>query len=147
MAGTPDRTVDLEGGITLEGGVTLEPGDIEIGAVELKNGTSDQRATIDSAGRLGVVQTPSTAVAVSASAVVLGVAGVYRGFSLRETSGTASATIRIYNNASAASGTMVETVQLNPAESRSESLPVGITVAGIYFSVVSGVVEGSVRHG
>ena len=141
MAGTPDRTVDLEGDISLEGS------DIELGAVEIKDGTSDRRATVDTSNRLTVVQSPSTAVAVTTSAVVLGAAGVYRGFSLRETSGTATATVRIYNNASAASGVIIETIQLNFSESRSESLPVGVTVAGIYFSLVSGAVEGSVRHG
>lgn len=133
--------------VPIDGNVSIEVGDIEIGAVEIKDGTTDRRATVDTSNRLVVAQTPSTAVTVTTSAVVLGVAGVYRGFSLRETSGTATATVRIYNNASAASGVIVETIQLNPSESRSESLPVGVTVVGIYFEKVSGTVEGSVRHG
>lgn len=40
MAGTPDRTVDLEGSISLDGS------DIELGAVEIKDGTSDTRAKV-----------------------------------------------------------------------------------------------------
>lgn len=35
---------------------TLQTGDIEIGAVEIKNGSSDQRATVDSNGALSVNQ-------------------------------------------------------------------------------------------
>ena len=127
--------------------VTISAGDVQIGAVELKDGTGTNRAAIDATGRLAVVQSPSSATAVIVSGVVIGAAGVYRGFSLRETSGTAPATVRLYNNASAASGTIIETIQLNPGESRSESLPVGIAVVGIYFSLVSGAVEGSIRHG
>lgn len=48
MAGTPDRTIDLEGG------VSLDAGDIEIGAVEIKDGASDRRATVDESNRLTV---------------------------------------------------------------------------------------------
>lgn len=51
MAGTPDRTVDLEGDISLEGS------DIELGAVEIKDGTSDRRATVDTSNRLVTVPT------------------------------------------------------------------------------------------
>ena len=36
--------------------VSLSGGDIEIGAVEIKNGSSDQRATVDTAGNLRVSQ-------------------------------------------------------------------------------------------
>lgn len=37
--------------------ITLSAGDIEIGAVELKNGTTDQRATINASGELLVKET------------------------------------------------------------------------------------------
>ncbi len=42
-----------------DGAVTLVTSDIEIGAVELKNATTDDRAAIDSSGRLSFVLAPS----------------------------------------------------------------------------------------
>lgn len=39
--------------------VDLHGGDIEIGAVEIKNGTSDQRMTVDTNGNLGAADKPS----------------------------------------------------------------------------------------
>lgn len=72
---------------------------------------------------------------------------VYLGFSLRETAGT-TATLRVYDNASAASGTLLDTIQLSANESAREYYgPEGIgAVNGIYVDVVSGTVEGSLRH-
>lgn len=43
--------------------VTIDPGDVQIGAVEVKNGSSDQRATVNGSGAL--------LVAVSAAAVAI----------------------------------------------------------------------------
>lgn len=88
--------------------------------------------------------------AVTVTAAVRASAGRYCGFSLRDTGG-AGAVVRIYDNASAASGTIVETISLVAGESRAEYYADedgkgGVWCAnGLYFSVVSGTVEGSVR--
>lgn len=71
---------------------------------------------------------------------------IYLGFSLRETAGS-TATLRVYDNASAASGTIIDSIQLSANESAREWYgPDGILVTnGIYVDVVSGTVEGSFR--
>lgn len=72
----------------------------------------------------------------------------YRGFAIRETSGSASAVVRIYDNASAASGTLLDEIALNAGESAREWYESGIWAAnGVYVSIVSGAVAGSVRVG
>lgn len=72
----------------------------------------------------------------------------YRGFSIRETAG-ATAVVAIYDNASAASGTIIEEISLAPGESAREFYPGGgiHTANGIYVKIVSGAVAGSVRTG
>lgn len=88
-----------------------------------------------------------TTVALTGSDQAVGGAGsVYRGFSVRETGGVAAATMKIYNGASA-TGTLLDTVSLNPGESRSEYYPEGISAQkGIYVDVGgTGTIEGSVR--
>jgi hypothetical protein len=74
---------------------------------------------------------------------------IYRGFSIRETSGSAAATVRVYDHASSASGTLIDTIQLAAGESAREWYDGGgIWVEnGIYVDVVSGAVEGSLRVG
>lgn len=73
----------------------------------------------------------------------------YHGFTIRETSGVAVAVVNIYDNASAASGTLLDTISLAANESaREDYLPQGIRAGnGIYVDVVSGAVAGSVRVG
>jgi len=72
----------------------------------------------------------------------------YGGFAIKETSGTATAAVVIYDNASAASGTILEEIALNPGESAREYYPDTIAAqAGIYVDIVSGAVAGSVRVG
>lgn len=72
----------------------------------------------------------------------------YRGFTIRETSGTASAVVRIYDNDAAASGTVLDEISLNAGESAREWYESGIwAVNGVYVNVVSGAVAGSVRVG
>ncbi|MEA2703549.1 MAG: hypothetical protein QOD63_1494 [Actinomycetota bacterium] len=82
------------------------------------------------------------------SQALLAFAGVYRGWALRETAG-AVATVRLYDNATAASGTLLDTIELGANESGSEWLAGGgLRFAnGIYVSIVAGAVEGSVRVG
>jgi hypothetical protein len=69
----------------------------------------------------------------------------YYGFSFRETSGSASATVRIYDG-DTATGALLDAVQLSAGESAREFYPGGIRAQeGVYVDVVSGAVEGSVR--
>lgn len=83
-----------------------------------------------------------------ADQAVLTAAGIYRGFALRETSGGASATVRLHDGTSAA-GTLIDSIQLAAGESRSEWLDGGglWVERGIFLDVVSGAVEGSLRVG
>jgi hypothetical protein len=89
----------------------------------------------------------TTSTNATVSAVIMATPGYYLGFTLRETSGSASATVVIYDNASAASGTILEEITLASSESAREfyHTPGIRAVNGVYFSVVSGAVAGSVR--
>jgi hypothetical protein len=72
---------------------------------------------------------------------------VYCGFSVRETAAS-TAVVRIWDNPSAASGTILEEIALAAGESAREYYAAGIWAAsGIYLQVVSGAVAGSVRVG
>jgi hypothetical protein len=72
---------------------------------------------------------------------------IYAGFTIRETSGSAAAVVVIYDNASAASGTIIEQIGLAQGESAREYYLNGIwCVNGIYVDVVSGAVAGSIRY-
>lgn len=70
----------------------------------------------------------------------------YRGFSVRETSGTATALIRVWDNASAASGVPLDQISLAANESARELYsPPSVAKTGIFIEVVSGAVAGSIR--
>ena len=71
----------------------------------------------------------------------------YLGFTIRETSGSAAAVVRIFDNASAASGTVLDEIALSAGESAREWYGMGGLRAssGVYVQVVSGAVAGSVR--
>lgn len=94
------------------------------------------------------VSTTAATVALTGSdQAASAVPAVYRGFSVRETAG-AVAVVRIYDHASAASGTLLDTISLAASESRAEYYAQGIwAVNGIYVKIVSGTIEGSVRTG
>lgn len=75
--------------------------------------------------------------------------GHYFGFTLRETGGSNSATVVIYDN-TASSGTVLDTISLAPGESAREwYTPFGIRFGtGIRIDVGgSGTVEGAIRVG
>lgn len=73
---------------------------------------------------------------------------VYHGFSLRNTSGAATATVRIWAHPDKAEGALLDTVHLAESESAREYYPEGVVAdSGLYVEVVSGAVEGSVRVG
>jgi len=91
-------------------------------------------------------------VGVTSSAVIRAAAGTYYGLTLRESAGApAAAVIRVYDNATTNSGTILETVYLAASQSVSlqysvEDCSGGIrAVNGVYFQLVSGTVEGSIR--
>lgn len=74
-------------------------------------------------------------------------ASIYAGFAIRETAG-AAAVVRLYDNASAASGTLLDEIALAANESAREYYPGGIwCINGVYAKIVSGAIEGSVRIG
>lgn len=76
---------------------------------------------------------------------VVPAAAVYRGITVRETSGSAGAVIRLHDHASAPSGTILQTIALAQGESFNQVHPAGVwAVDGVYADVVSGAVEGSV---
>jgi len=85
-------------------------------------------------------------VALTGSDQVVSASGsVYKGFAIRETAG-AAAVVLVYDHASAASGTLLDTISLAANESAREFYSEGImALLGIYVDVVSGAVAGSVR--
>lgn len=85
--------------------------------------------------------------AVTTSAVVSATGCTYYGFTFAETAGVV-ATIRIYDNASAASGTLLETINLAASGSAGEfGGPQGVRANNGIYVAVTGTVVGSVRIG
>lgn len=97
------------------------------------------------ASRSAIISVP-----VSASGAIRTTAGTYYGLSVRDTA-SSGAVIRVWDNASAASGTLLETVKVAASSSFNIQYNVednsgGIrAVNGIYFELVSGTIEGSIR--
>lgn len=91
---------------------------------------------------------PARAVALTGSdQAVLDKPGVYRGITVANT-GAAAGTVKVYDNASAASGTLVETIALAADASLSVMYDDGIWVTeGLFVDVADGTFEGSVRLG
>lgn len=90
----------------------------------------------------------ATAVALTGSdqQITTGISG-YRGFAIRETVG-AAAVVQVFDNASANSGTLLDTIALAANGSASQLYSDGVrAAAGIRVHIVSGTVEGSVRIG
>jgi len=94
------------------------------------------------------VSTARVVALSGANQALSGTQAVYAGYSIRETAG-AAARVRIWDNASAASGTILETIGLTGlASSWSWLGPEGLwAVNGIFVEVVAGTVEGSIRIG
>ena len=92
------------------------------------------------------MRAPAVSVPLTgADQVVRDVPVFYAGFTIRETAG-ATAVVRIFDHASAASGTVLEEISLAANESAREYYPGGLHAAkGVYVDVVSGAVAGSVR--
>jgi hypothetical protein len=91
------------------------------------------------------MRTPATPHPVAGTGAVRSAPSVYCGFSLRATGG-AVATVRIWDNAAAAAGVLLEVIALPVDGSAREYYAPGINARlGVYVEVVAGVVEGSVR--
>lgn len=89
----------------------------------------------------------ASAVNVTATGAVSSVPCTYRGFFL--TAGTVPATVTIYDNPSAASGTVLASFTLATAGLyASDDITDGVRcTAGLYVSVTAGTVTGHVRVG
>jgi len=76
-------------------------------------------------------------------------AAIYSGYTVVETGGTDTATVRIYDNASAATGTLIGAVNLAAGGSADLAVPAGQWCEnGIYVDVAGdGAVAGSIRIG
>jgi hypothetical protein len=121
----------------------------KVGNVLKTTDNGDGTATLASSTSVSVEPAASTvSVGFTVSAAIAATAKDYRGFTIRETAG-AAAVVVLYDNASAASGAILEEIALAPLESAREFYPDGgvKTTAGIYLSVTSGAVVGSVRTG
>lgn len=71
---------------------------------------------------------------------------VYRGFSLLETSGSASALVRVFDGS--ATGTILDEIALTASQSARE-IYAGFAMkagSGLFVQVVSGTVTGSIRY-
>lgn len=83
------------------------------------------------------------------SGAVRDAATIYQGFTFRETGGTNAAVIQLYDHASSATGTLLETIKLAAGESSRVMYASGVwAVNGVYLAKTgTGVVEGSVFIG
>lgn len=91
--------------------------------------------------------TTTSVTLTGANQVVSATPKKYMGITIRETTGTTAATVRIWDNASAASGVVLDEIALTGGQSAREFYPIGgiNAVNGIYVQVVAGAVVGSVR--
>lgn len=91
--------------------------------------------------------TPRAVALTGANQAVSAAPIAYMGFTIRETTGTTAAVVRIWDNASAASGIVLDEVALTGGQSAREFYPMGGIKAlnGIFVQVVAGAVVGSVR--
>lgn len=89
-------------------------------------------------------------VALTGGATQVASAGpcYYKGISVRETAG-AVAVVRVWNNAAAASGTLITTIALAASASTDHWLSGGGLAAdqGLFVEKVSGTFEGAIRIG
>jgi hypothetical protein len=75
------------------------------------------------------------------SQAVLAAPTTYLGVEIRETTGTTAATVVLYDNASAASGTILGTYSLLAGESRSEEITNGRAAANGIYAAITGTVQ------
>lgn len=92
---------------------------------------------------------PARSLPVTGTGAVLAGRGAYLGFTFRETGGTTTAVVKVFDNASAASGTLLDTIAVPASTSARQWYgPQGkFAENGVYVSVSGGTVEGSVSIG
>jgi hypothetical protein len=75
--------------------------------------------------------------------------GIYKGFTLRETGGANGGTAKVYDSSNGASGTLLETINLDAGKSDGKFYEGGIAFDnGIYVDFGgTGTLEGSIRVG
>ena len=78
-----------------------------------------------------------------AAGALLATQGILAGFSIRDTSG-ATNTVKLFDNSSAASGTVVASVQLAANASQIIAIPDGLWLQSGLFAQATGTAEGSV---
>lgn len=89
---------------------------------------------------------PARRLPLAAGAAITG-RGAYRGFTIRETA-AAAATVRLFDNASAASGGLLATISLASGGSREIIDGDGVWFDnGVFVEIVAGTVEGSIFVG
>lgn len=88
----------------------------------------------------------AAAKGVTGSGAVSPAPCTFRGLSLRDTSG-ATNTVDLFDNASAASGTVVATVQLAASGAQTINVPDGVRCANGLYLQATGAVVGSVWVG
>lgn len=83
----------------------------------------------------------------ASTGVVRTVPGIYGGYSLRETSGSAGATVKIYDSVAAPTGTttLLDTIALAQGASSGAEMKWGIFARVGIWVVITGAVEGSIR--
>ena len=89
------------------------------------------------------------ATTISSEGLVASGVNAVLGWSVHETTGLASASLVIWDNASAASGTNYGIITLNPNESTRDwfgSMALTSVTGGLYLQVVSGSVAGAVFY-
>lgn len=83
----------------------------------------------------------------TSTGVVRTIPGVYGGYSLRETSGSAAATVKIYDATSAPTGTtpILDEIVLAQGASAGAEMKWGVRALVGIWVVITGAVEGSIR--
>lgn len=88
----------------------------------------------------------ASAVNVAGSGAVIATPCTYRGLSVRDTSGVAN-TVTVYDNASAAAGTVLGSFTLAANGSALDNIADGVRAANGIFLQSTGAIVGSVRIG
>jgi hypothetical protein len=131
-------------------GITTPP----TSGIVLLDGAGNILKTVDNGDGTATLST-----APAATTIAVGLTGAdqqisatpidYRGLSVRETSGTTPAVLRVHN-ATTATGVIMDPVSLAPGESRDIDRTGGGGIKatiGIYVDIVSGAIEGSIYTG
>lgn len=122
-------------------------GGIKYQRVKVCVGADGTATDVSSTTPIPTSQAVVTAQGFTVSTVIAGSPATYNGLCAAETSTVNPATIKVYDNAVGASGTMLDVVELSAGESARDFYVGGIEAAeGLYVEVVGNVI-GSIRFG